>query len=1542
MVTNTPRIDLRLSRESIADVEHFRKEMELTQKRTAELKQDLKQLKDLLKAVSAREIAIGRGGTGAFVEGSRFREARRVEATQRLATATAQTMEMQRQMLALSKQGLRFTENEARLRDAMNLNLRTQARTIERISNLKEAQNRLDSARVRLGLEAAEGNKSAVRSSQRIVELLERRVMLLRQEAQERAKAERSSARMADSQIAQRSRDLTLQRLFGDGGATLFGVQAGVLGNYMVMNGVRNQMSQAGQFTAGLDLAMRNLQAITVTTDGNMQDLRDTLIDISEETKFTAVDVANAAVTLGQAGLSTSEVKDAARAVTLLATATGTDLPRAVDIATSVLGVFNMESAQVATVADTMTEAVNSSKLNLEKLTLGLQYSGNIAAQLGLRFEELTAALGAMANSGIRSGSTLGTGMRQILISLMAPSGEFTEVLNRLGLTLADVDVRTQGLYGALANMRDAGFTAADAVRVFEVRAAAAYNALAGNLDQMIELETAFQGTAASTAANQTQMRAFSNQLARLGSVAGSVASAALEPMLMLLRDMISGFSDFLEVIRKYEGALQTLTSALVATGIVLASWRIARLAAGLVNLIGSTGKLSRSMGSLNRSIRTNNGLITGLTARYIVFNRWLAISKATVGRFGTMLRLAGGPIGMLITGIGLAAGAFMSFNAEGQFVSDTIDRAESAFDEAEGTMETFAKQVNVVNEEIQSLLNRYDRLSSDQRLLDAEIERVKATFLEMGLDITSVAEDVDGLIEQLRALRGELSEEYVAKIRVSVQELDLLRNTLAFQRESAVSDLRQSISNQMQIQERRGSGAGNVAGLVPLVSPFLQNGTSFDEARQGLVALKDAIFTRQQELENTRDTWRLNDRADVLQDEIRILEGVLEKAQTITETLGREQRFAGQADALRNREADARNALLPSVSGLSDRARGLRTGTTPRLQRAGTGFENDTLARYIAVQAEAAAIMAEQETLRSQLEDMVSRGQITQTNQNEILTLLNTVVGEVDTIVQPIADAAGKVEEALAASAVRQLQTKLRESQSALRSRSSGRAEVEAAMGDFGSLLEQYRAAREQQIEQTVSDVSLRDQAFVDLEAELATMQEAATRSYDDRLDQIATEGERARLTALQAEEDAANAAYDRAKELAEAAETLVERNKFLTEAMAALRRRMAATLSIIGIQLGDNPDAAAAATEEAETEFASDQSEVEDIRTSRLGRRGGGGSQQSALSRWTQAATNRITALTDLLENSGSTVAFEGIENTLDQARSRLDGLNGQIAAFEARMVSGNMSVQEQERLNELVSDQQKLQQLILNTEQQMIPLLYERGDIIGGIRMQVEQFAQQNLNLGQTLMDGLSGALGGLTNALAGFFTSWTDGTKKGKEAFADLTVSVLKSIQQIFAQMLAVQVLQTALGWFGFGISGGASLPSLIKLKEGSRGGVRNAAMGERVQGNLNRDSVPYQLMDGEYVLRRSAAQAIGYDNLDKMNSMGNRTTASSGHHGVMQQNKPSPAGDMNIYLVDERSQVGNLGPGDVLAIVTDDIARGGATKKLIKSVQMGGM
>lgn len=374
-------------------------------------------------------------------------------------------------------------------------------------------------------------------------------------------------------------------RMAYDGGASLFRTQLGLLQNYALMGAGVGGIAATGQFMAELDKEMHQLQAIVALTNTEMAGLEERLIAVSEKTKFTAVEVTQAAVILGQAGLGKDAIADSIEGITLFASAVGSDLSQAVDIATSALGVYNIEAERMPDVVDKLTTAVNKSKLNLDKLTLGIQYAGNIAYQSNVTFEDTVAALGAMANSGVKSGSTLGTGLRQILITLQKPSQEFLTITQGLGLSLYDLDLKSHGLVGVMSNLAKAGFTVRDAMRSMEVRAASAYGAFANNIDVAEDLVEAMSVGGAATKANEVQMQSFSNTLAQTTSIFKSFLAEGLDPLLVGLTEILRAGGSFLSWLRELKAAGPIFAGLMSAAGLALLFGAIKRVTVLLKNL---------------------------------------------------------------------------------------------------------------------------------------------------------------------------------------------------------------------------------------------------------------------------------------------------------------------------------------------------------------------------------------------------------------------------------------------------------------------------------------------------------------------------------------------------------------------------------------------------------------------------------------------------------------------------------------------------------------------------------------------------------------------------------------------------------------------------------------------------------------------------------------------------------------------------------------------------------------------------------------------
>ncbi|RWB08781.1 MAG: phage tail tape measure protein [Mesorhizobium sp.] len=542
----------------------------------------------------------------------------------------------------------------------------------------------------------------------------------------------------ANGKAALTSRNIS-ERMNANGGADIIGIQSRLLVGYQALSLAFNAAKGLSTFVVQLDAEFHQFQAITGTTNSEMAVLKDRLIDVSEQSKFTALEIAKAATILGQAGFSAREVADSIGAISLLATAAGTDLSSAVDVTSSVLSIFNLQVDQTADVANTMTAALNLSKLTIDKLALGFQYSGNVAAQMGVTFQELTGVLGALSNSGIRSGSTLGTGLRQLLIDIQNPSKEFKKTLDGLKLSEEDVNIESNGLVNVLNRLKTAGFTSADAFGAFEVRAAATYSALSNNLDLASKLQAEFTLSAAAVEANAIQMESLANTSAKFGSAIGTVAYKAFAPLLSVLQNLLDMAARVLSVLNDYPAVLNTIAVAATAVGTALALMTASAVFRGLLQLvpmIGSFGTVAATAAAATEGL--------GVAAA--------AAAAPAAGLIATL----GIPVWIAIAAVVTAAAvAYSAFGSSALSASDRVDILRGQVQELEGDLAATTGQVGAIDQTIANLIRQKAALDADPLQRRAKILEIKQAFKELAGQIDTSTASVQNLIDALGQLKA-------------------------------------------------------------------------------------------------------------------------------------------------------------------------------------------------------------------------------------------------------------------------------------------------------------------------------------------------------------------------------------------------------------------------------------------------------------------------------------------------------------------------------------------------------------------------------------------------------------------------------------------------------------------------------------------------------------------------------------------------------------------------------------------------------------------
>lgn len=205
------------------------------------------------------------------------------------------------------------------------------------------------------------------------------------------------------------------------------------------------------------DSAMSQVAATMGKTTDEIQDLRAAALDAGSTTAFSATEAAEALNYLALAGYDASTAADTLPAVLNLAAAGGMDLAYASDLATDAMSALGIEAgnANLTEFGDKM--AVTASKANTSVAQLGeaILQVGATAKMLSGGTTELNAALGILADNGTK-GAEGGTRLRNIILSLMAPTDTAAAEMDRLGLSVTDAADNMRPLQDILADLNSA------------------------------------------------------------------------------------------------------------------------------------------------------------------------------------------------------------------------------------------------------------------------------------------------------------------------------------------------------------------------------------------------------------------------------------------------------------------------------------------------------------------------------------------------------------------------------------------------------------------------------------------------------------------------------------------------------------------------------------------------------------------------------------------------------------------------------------------------------------------------------------------------------------------------------------------------------------------------------------------------------------------------------------------------------------------------------------------------------------------------------
>ena len=502
------------------------------------------------------------------------------------------------------------------------------------------------------------------------------------------------------------------------------------------------------------------------------QALRDYAQEMGASTKFSASQSAEALNYMAMAGWNDKQMLEGLDGVLNLAAASGSELATTSDIVTDALTAMGYGAESAGHLADVMAAASSNANTNVEMMGETFKYAAPVAGALGYSMEDVSVAIGLMANSGIKA-SAAGTALRGWLSKLAAPTAQSSKAITDLGISLTDSAGNMKSLRDVMGDTRAAFAELTEAEKAQYAKMLAGQQGMSGLLAIVNAAPADFEKL--SKAIDNSAGAAEKMAEVSIDNLAGDVTimKSAIEGAEIAISDKltpslrkyaqigtktISAMTDAFgkgglegavdaahQTLRKEmgedaktifgaEAAVKALTAAFIAyKGAMLLSKGIESLEK--VNALMAEGKtLAEAMGAVNLA------------------NPWiLALAAITAASFA---------IKSAVDNMDVVGNVYAEFTDEQQKVIDNVDKLAQKMSESRADYEENTKAIEDNEKQVQALVDRlYD--------LDSVQGKDAAQKAEMSAIVDELNSSVEGLNLQYDEQTGKLN-----KTRDAVDEL--------------------------------------------------------------------------------------------------------------------------------------------------------------------------------------------------------------------------------------------------------------------------------------------------------------------------------------------------------------------------------------------------------------------------------------------------------------------------------------------------------------------------------------------------------------------------------------------------------------------------------------------------------------------------------------------------------------------------------------------------------------------------------------------------
>lgn len=409
------------------------------------------------------------------------------------------------------------------------------------------------------------------------------------------------------------------------------------------------------KLAADFEKGMSTVQSISGATGTDLEMLSKKAKEMGLKTKYSASESAEAFKYMAMAGWKAGEMADGIEGVMYLAGATGEDLAGTSDIVTDALTAFGMQAKDTNKFVDVLAQTANKSNTSVSMLGESFKYVAPVAGALKFNAQDVSTALGLMANSGIKA-SSAGTALRSLFTRMAKPTKESQTAMDALGISLTDSKGNMKSLDTIMRETRKSFAGLTESQKAQYAAALAGKTGMSGLLaivnsadSDFNELSTAiYNSDGACKKMYDTANNNLSGQLTILKSTVEGIGISFGERLLPYIKQ---GTEFIQRLADKFNSLTKAQQDTIIKVGLIAAAVGPAIFLFGRTVMV--VGKLVKTVGMVGNAFKTAktvmglvtapaNAVVLGLAAVVVagvlIYKNWDKI-KAAAGRLWNFVK---------------------------------------------------------------------------------------------------------------------------------------------------------------------------------------------------------------------------------------------------------------------------------------------------------------------------------------------------------------------------------------------------------------------------------------------------------------------------------------------------------------------------------------------------------------------------------------------------------------------------------------------------------------------------------------------------------------------------------------------------------------------------------------------------------------------------------------------------------------------------------------------------------------------------------------